>query len=127
MRVIIFIVVFVLLYNYFCSTTALKGTWQSTPEFSAESGTKVFLDIQDRFKTDCRLVLIHNESGVVRDGTIYFIGLNPFSLIWFKSKGIAFTSGFEDIWPKKIYYEFDALQNSLKIYDKEVYAVLQKT
>jgi len=119
-KIYIIIIVIFLLINYWAAGCALQSTWQSTPEFTQSSGTKIYLDIQGRFYTDCRIMLVQNEA-VIRDGHITFIGLNPFSLLWFESRGIAVLSGFDGILPKKIYYKFNPMNGTLLLYKDVVY------
>lgn len=112
-----------ILINFWASACALEGSWQSTGDFT-ESGTKILLNIQGKFYTSCRVVLIQNEA-VVEDGNLIFIGYNPGSLLWFPSRGVVINKGFA-CWPKKMWYKFNALQGTLKLYNKQVYADLVK-
>jgi hypothetical protein len=118
--------VILLLLNYYAAATALEGTWATTADFTERSGTKIFLDIQGKLWTSCRVVLMQDEA-VIEDGHIVFVGLNPLSLTWFTaSRGVALVRGFDGVWPSKMYYKFDPLGGHLKLYQKKVFAEMTK-
>lgn len=99
------IIIALLLLNLYITATLLEGNWETTEDFTDRSQTKIFMNIRGKFYTDCRIIFIKDEP-VVSEGHMIFIG-QPLGCIFMYNCGIVYIRGFDDIFPRWLYYRFD--------------------
>lgn len=122
MELLIAIILTLLLINIYLSYTALNGNWRSTDDFTEQSNTDLYLNIcPSGLAKKSRFVLEKDGATVVLDGYLYFINYNPLSLLNMKCTGLLYTTGFDDFFPKKLYFQYAPTPGYLKIWDKVVY------
>jgi hypothetical protein len=114
------IIIIFILINIYQSISAIQGNWRSTDEFTAESQTDIFLNIDGVIKKNCRFILNKSEESKILDGDIYFVNYNPFTLFLFGCSGWARMQGFDGVFPEWVQFHFDPVAAYLRIWKDEV-------